>query len=404
MILRESGRGAAGSLRRSQARGLLVIGQVAVSMILLIAASLLMRSFLKLQQVDPGFDPRNVLTMQVTLPKAKYATNPQKNAFFREALRHISATPGVNSASAMLWLPLHASVVVPIQVVGDAVLPFGKRPLAYWQSVTPDYFRTFGTRLVRGRFFTEHDNESSSGAAIVNESLARRFWPNQDPIGKQLIVARAELHEEVVGVVADVKTTALDSDAGGELYSPYPQRPWPGMIIAVKTSGNPLSMASAVRKQIAQVDGDLPVTAVRSMQDVVSESFGQQQLTLWLLGAFAAAALVLAAIGIYGLLAYSVEQRRQEVGIRRALGARPADIVRLVLRQGLGLTLAGIAAGLAGAFLIGRALEALLFHVSPTDPVIYAGMALLFLTVALIASYLPARRALQVDPVVAIRE
>jgi predicted permease len=404
MILRESGRGSAGSLRRSQARGLLVIGQVAVSMILLIAASLLMRSFLKLQQVDPGFDPRNVLTMQVTLPKAKYATNPQKNAFFREALRHISATPGVNSASAMLWLPLHASVVVPIQVVGDAVLPFGKRPLAYWQSVTPDYFRTFGTRLVRGRFFTEHDNESSSGAAIVNESLARRFWPNQDPIGKQLIVARAELHEEVVGVVADVKTTALDSDAGGELYSPYPQRPWPGMIIAVKTSGNPLSMASAVRKQIAQVDGDLPVTAVRSMQDVVSESFGQQQLTLWLLGAFAAAALVLAAIGIYGLLAYSVEQRRQEVGIRRALGARPADIVRLVLRQGLGLTLAGIAAGLAGAFLIGRALEALLFHVSPTDPVIYAGMALLFLTVALIASYLPARRALQVDPVVAIRE
>ena len=404
MILRESGRGAVGSLRRSQARGLLVIGQVAVSMILLIAASLLMRSFLKLQQVDPGFDPRNVLTMQVTLPIAKYATNSQKNAFFREALRHISATPGVNSASAMLWLPLHASVVVPIQVVGDAVLPFGKRPLAYWQSVTPDYFRTFGTRLVRGRFFTEHDNESSSGAAIVNESLARRFWPNQDPIGKQLIVARAELHEEVVGVVADVKTSALDSDAGGELYSPYAQRPWPGMIIAVKTSGNPLSLSSAVRKQIAQVDGDLPVTAVRSMEDVVSESFGQRQLTLWLLGAFAAAALVLAAIGIYGLLAYSVEQRRQEMGIRRALGARPADIVRLVLRQGLGLTLAGIAAGLAGAFLIGRALESLLFHVSPTDPVIYAGMALLFLAVALIASYLPARRALRVDPVVAIRE
>ena len=404
MILRESGRGSAGSLRRSQARGLLVIGQVAVSMILLIAASLLMRSFLKLQQVDPGFDPRKVLTMQVTLPNSKYPTNPQKNAFFREALRHISATPGVNSASAMLWLPLHASVVVPIQVVGDAVLPFGKRPLAYWQSVTPDYFRTFGTRLVRGRFFTEHDNESSSGAAIVNESLARRFWPNQDPIGKQLIVARAELHEEVVGVVADVKTSALDSDAGGELYSPYAQRPWPGMIIAVKTSGNPLSLSSAVRKQIAQVDGDLPVTAVRSMEDVVSESFGQRQLTLWLLGAFAAAALVLAAIGIYGLLAYSVEQRRQEMGIRRALGARPADIVRLVLREGLGLTLAGIAAGLAGAFLIGRALESLLFHVSPTDPVIYAGMALLFLAVALIASYLPARRALRVDPVVAIRE
>jgi putative ABC transport system permease protein len=404
VILRESGRGATGNLRRSRTRGLLVIGQVAISMILLIAASLLMRSFLALERVDPGFDPRNVLTMQVTLPNAKYATNPQKNAFFREALRRISTTPGVISASATLRLPLNASVLVPIQVVGDAVLPFGKRPLAFWQSVTPDYLRTFGVRLVRGRFFSEHDNESSAGAAIVNESLARRFWPNQDPIGKQLIVARAELHEQVVGVVADVKTSALDADAGGELYSPYAQRPWPGMTIAVKTSGNPLSLASAVRRQIAQVDPDLPVTAIRSMQDIVSESFGQRQITLWLLGAFAAIALLLAAIGIYGLLAYSVEQRRQEMGIRRALGAQPADILSLVLREGLGLTLAGIVAGLAGAFAISRALAALLYHVSPTDPGIFVGTALLFIAVALIASYLPARRALQVDPLVAIRE
>jgi putative ABC transport system permease protein len=403
-ILRESGRGAAGSVRRSRARSLLVIGQVAVSMILLIAASLLMRSFFALEQVDPGFDPRNVLTMQVTLPNASYSTNPQKNTFFREALRHISIIPGVNSACAVLSLPLQANVLVPIQVVGDAVLPFGKRPLAYWQSVTPDYLRTFGTRLVRGRFFTEHDNELSAGAAVVNETLARRFWPNQDPIGKQLIIARAQLHAQVVGVVADVKTSTLDSDAGGQLYSPYPQRPWPGMIIAVKTSGNPLSMAPAVRQQIAQVDGDLPVTAVRSMQEIVSQSFGQRQVTLWLLGAFAAAALVLAAIGIYGLLAYSVEQRRQEMGIRRALGAQPTDILRLVLREGLILTLAGIATGLAGALAINRAIAALLFRVSPTDPVIFAGMALLFVAVALIASYLPARRALEVEPLVAIRE
>jgi predicted permease len=404
VILRESGRGAAGSLRRSRARGLLVIGQVAVSMILLIAASLLMRSFLALERVDPGFDPHNVLTMQVTLPQAKYATNSQKNAFFRQVLQQISITPGVSSVGAALSLPLSGHVLVPIQVVGDAALAFGKRPLAYWQCVTPDYFRTFGTHLVRGRYFTDHDNELSSGAAIVNETLARRFWPNQNPIGKQLIVARAELHEEVVGVVADVKTATLDADAGGELYSPYAQRPWPGMSLAVKTSGNPMSMASVVRKQIAQVDGDLPVTAVRSMQEIVAESFGQRQITLWLLAAFAAAALLLAAIGIYGLLAYSVEQRRQEMGIRRALGARPADILGLVLREGLGLTLAGIATGLAGAFAISRALSALLFHVSPTDPLIFAGMALLFVAVALAASYLPARRALRVDPVIAIRE
>jgi putative ABC transport system permease protein len=375
-----------------------------VSMILLIAASLLMRSFLALERVDPGFDPRHVLTMQVTLPAAKYPTNSQKNAFFRETLRQISATPGVNAATAALSLPLNANVMVPVQIVGEAVLPFGKRPVPYWQSITPDYFRTFGTPLLRGRLFTEHDNESSAGVAIVNETLARRFWPNQDAIGKRLIVARAELHVEVVGVVADVKTSTLDADAGGQLYSPYAQRPWPAMNIAVRTGGNPMSLASAVRKQIARVDGDLPVTEVRGMEDIVSESFGQRQITLWLLGAFAAAALVLAAIGIYGLLAYSVEQRRQEMGIRRALGARPADILALVLREGLGLTVTGITVGLAGALAISRALAALLFHVSATDPLIFAAMALLFVTVALIASYLPARRALDVDPVVAIRE
>ncbi len=404
VILRESGRGAAGSLRRSKVRGLMVIGQVAVSMILLIAASLLLRSFVALEHVDPGFDPRNVLTMQVTLPAAKYPTNAQKNVFFREALRQISTIPGVSSASASLSLPLNVGVVVPIQVVGDAVQPFGKRPLAFWHSVTPDYLKTFGAHLVRGRFFNEHDNELSAGAAVVNETLARRFWPNQDPIGKQLIVARAELREEVVGVVADVKTSTLDSEAGGELYSPYSQRPWPGMNIEVKTAGNPMLISSAVRKKIAQVDGELPVTAIRSMEDIVGDSFAQRQLTLWLLGAFAAAALVLAAIGIYGLLAYSVEQRRQEMGIRRALGARPADILQLVLREGLGLTVIGIAAGLCGAFAASRALGALLFHTSPTDPVIFAAMALLFVVVATLASYLPARRALRVDPVVAIRE
>jgi putative ABC transport system permease protein len=342
--------------------------------------------------------------MQVTSPTAKYPTNSQKNFFFREMLRQISAIPGVNVVTAALSLPLNANVMVPVQIVGEAVLPFGKRPVPYWQSITPDYFRTFGTPLLRGRFFTEHDNESSPGVAIVNETLARRFWPNQNAIGKRLIVARAERHVEVIGVVADVETSTLDADAGGQLYSPYAQRPWPGMNIAVRTSVNPMSLASAVRKQIARVDGDLPVTEVRSMEDIVSESFGQRQITLWLLGAFAAAALVLAAIGIYGLLAYSVAQRRPEMGIRRALGARPADILALVLRDGLELTATGIAVGLAGALAISHARTALLVHVSATDPLIFAAMALLFVTVALIASYLPARRALDVDPVVAIRE
>jgi predicted permease len=404
LILRESGRGTAGSVRRNRARSLLVVGQVAVSMILLVAASLLMRSFVALQQVDPGFDTRNVLTMQLTLPSAKYPTNPQKNTFFRGALARISALPGVRSASAVLSLPLTGRVMVPFQIVGDAVLPFGKRPAVNWQSITPGYFRTIGMRLVRGRVFTEHDNENSAGVAMVNETMARRFWPNQDAIGKRLIVARAELHVEVVGVVADVKNGGLDADTSGELYSPYEQRPWPGMHLVVKTSGDPMSMANSVRQEILQLDRDLPVTEVRSLESIVSGSFGQRRLTLWLLGSFAALALALAAIGIYGLLAYSVEQRRQEMGIRRALGARPADILSLVLREGLGLTLAGIAVGAIGAFAATRALTGLLFHVSPTDPAIFLAMSLLFLAVAAVSSYLPARRALSVDPLAAMRE
>jgi predicted permease len=404
VILRESGRGAAGGLRRNRVRSFLVVGQVALSMMLLIGASLLIRSFVELGRVDPGFDPRGILTMQVALPAAKYPTDSRKNIFFREALAKISAIPGVSSASAALSLPLNGRVLVPILISGESPIPFGQRPTVFWQSITPDYFRTIQARLLRGRAFNEHDNESAAGVVIVNETMARRYWPNQNPIGKQMIVARAELHVQVVGVVADVKPAGLDSEARGELYTPYDQRSWPFMAIAVRTSGDPMLISTAVRKQIAQVDPDLPVTSIRTLEDIVANSFGQKRLTLWLFGAFAVTALVLAAIGIYGLLAYSVEQRRQEMGIRQALGARQGDILALVLRQGLGLALAGVAMGLLGAAALTRMLSSLLFHVSPTDPVSFAAVAVLFVSVAALASYLPARRALDVDPLIAMRE
>ena len=299
-ILRESSRGTSASLRRNRTRSLLVIGQVALSMVLLIAASLLTRSFLALQRVDLGFDARNVLTMQVSLPALKYRNNAQQNAFFEQVLARISAVPGVHSASASLWLPLTSIVVAPVQRADDTPLPFGMRPFAYWQGITPDYFRAMNIRLMRGRFFTEHDNAVSAGAAIVNESMARRLCPNQDPIGKQLIIARAEIHAEVVGVVADVKANAIDRKSGSEMYSPYAQRPWPSMSLAVRTSGEPLLLSAAVRYQIHQVDRDLPLIDVRTMENIVAQSFGQRRVTLWLFGAFAVSALLLAAIGIMG--------------------------------------------------------------------------------------------------------
>ncbi len=403
-ILRESGRGAAGSMHRHRARTLLVIGQVGVSMLLMIAASLLIRSFIELQRVNLGFDPRNVLTMRVSLSAAKYGTNSQKSIFFRQATEMLEAIPGVRSASAVLALPLTAHVMAPVLIVGAPALPFNQRPVINWQSITPDYFQTIGTRLVRGRFFTDRDNETAAGAAIVNESFARRFWPDQDPLGKRIRVARVELEGEVVGVVADVKTSRLESDSGGELYTPYAQRPWPAMNIAVRTSGNPLAMAGAVRKQLAKLDPELPLTSVRPTEEIVAETFAQRRWTLWLIGIFSGIAILLAAVGIYGLLAYSVEQRRQEMGIRRALGATPCDLVSLVLREGLILAGAGIIVGLAGSLALTRALATLLFHVNPIDPAIFAATALFFVAVALVASYLPARRAVGVDPLVAIRE
>jgi putative ABC transport system permease protein len=402
-ILRESGRGA-GSMSRQRVRTVLVIGQVGVSMLLLIAASLLIRSFIELQRVDPGFDPRNVLTMRVSLPAAKYGTNSQKSIFFRQAAEKLEAIPGVRFASAVLALPLESHVMAPVQIVGTPPLPFNQRPVINWQSITPDYFQTMAIRLVRGRFFTDRDNETAAGAAIVNESFARRFWPNENPLGRHIRVARVELDGEVVGVVADAKTSRIESDPGGELYTPYAQRPWPAMSISVRTSGEPMAMAGAVRKEIATLDPELPLTSIRPMEDILADSYGQRRWTLWLLCVFAAIAISLAAVGIYGLLAYSVEQRRQEMGIRRALGATPRDLISLVLREGLTLTGAGILVGLAGSFALTRALGTLLFHVSPIDPAIFAATALLFIAVALLASYLPARRAIRIDPLIAIRE
>jgi putative ABC transport system permease protein len=248
-ILRERDQAGAGSLGRNRVRSFLVIGQVALSMMLLIAASLLMRSSVALQRVDPGFNPKNILTMSVTLPDAKYPTDPRKGAFFRQTLNNISSLPGVLSASAVLRLPMTGRILAPILRVGEARIPFGKRTLIYWQSITPDYFRTLQARLLAGRFFAEHDDLAATPVAIVNESLARRIWPNQDPLGRRLVLSRKEIVVQIVGVVADIKSGGLDSDSGAELYSPYAQRPWPAMSLAIRTV-DPNAMTNTVQKSI----------------------------------------------------------------------------------------------------------------------------------------------------------
>jgi putative ABC transport system permease protein len=402
-VLRESTRGSTGSAHRSRVRSLLVVAQIALSVVLLIGAGLLLRSFVRLQQVDTGFDPANVLSMQISLAPSRYATDEQKTVFFDRAIREIDSIPGIESSAAGLTLPLLGSIYAPMLVDGQPVVPFAARPLVEFQSITPAYFQTLRIPLLRGRYFTENDKKAAAPVAIVNAALARKFWPNEDAVGKYVVILQAQIHSQIVGVVGGVKSTTLEADVLPQLYLPYPQRAWPAMGMVVRGAGDPMRLSQAVQAKIAAVDKDQPVTNVKTMQDVVDTSFGQRKLTLLLVGIFAAVALLLAMVGIYGTMAYSVSQRTQELGIRRALGAQQADVLRLVAGQGLGLAIIGIALGVLAAAALTRLLSSLLFRVSPTDPAVFAAIAVLFALVALAAAYFPARKAAAVDPMEALR-
>ncbi len=387
-------------------RGLLVAGQVALSMVLLIGATLLMKSLARLQRVDPGFQPSNLLTMQISLPPSRYDTDWKKAAFFDELARRVQSLPGVRCAAATLTLPLTGFARTPVQLASQPPNPLDKRPLAIIQNVTPAYFRTLGIPLRRGREFTAHDNLGSERVAIIDEKFSRLFWPaypsGQNPIGQSILIGANPRPAEIVGIVADVHQ-ALEIDSKPGVYCPFAQNPLQAAMFAVRTESNPLRFVHAVRGEVLGIDRDQPVSAVKTMDDLVEDELGQRRLILMLLGSFAGLALLLVVIGIYGVIAYSTARRTHEVGIRRALGAHPADILRLVMGQGLGLTLAGIVIGIGMAFALTRVMRGLLFHVSPTDPASFLGAALLIALVALGASYLPARRATKVDPMVALR-
>jgi putative ABC transport system permease protein len=399
----EEGRSATAGHARVRTTSLLVVGQVALSLLLLIGAGLLLRSFEWLLRVEPGFDAHNLLTMNISLPTVKYAKPEQQVAFFDEVLRRVSTMPGVRHAAISAALPLSWKRITPLLPEGQPNLPLAQRPFIDIEAVSPQWFDTMRAPLLAGRQFTAADNAQAPKVLIVNQTFAHRFWPVQNPVGKRVVVGRWPEAAEVVGVSDDVKNRGLAQDTQAQVYIPFAQLPWGNMNLLVRTAVSPLSMAGAVRAQISGVDPDQPVTDIQTANELMDSSLAQPRFTMLLLLAFSAAALALAIIGVYGVLAYSVAQRQHELGIRVALGAERADILRLVVRQGLVLAGAGIAIGLLAALLLTRLMSSLLYKIGARDFTTFALAPLAFLGIALLASYLPALRATRTDPMEALR-
>jgi predicted permease len=394
--------------RRFSSRGLLVVGQVALSVILLIGSTLLIESLSRVYRVDNGFQPAGLLTAKVALSPARYDTDEKKAEFYRQLVEREDRLPGVHGAAISLTLPMMDSWMgSPVQLAGTPPLNLNERPISIFQDISPAYFRTMGIALKRGREFTGHDNKQSAPVAIVSENLARHFWPEYpngpDPIGQYILFGSDSQPAQVVGIAANVRQYGRDDDPRSEVYLPCSQKPPQSAMLVLRIVGNPLSLAGAVRSQILAIDPDQPVSAIVTMEDLSEQSEGQLRLMMNLLGGFAGVATILAVLGLYGVVSYSVVQRTKEIGIRRALGARHTDIVSHLLKEGLTLSLAGAAIGACASLLVTRLLRDLLFQVSPTDPFTFAAVSALFVVVGLAASLLPARRAAAIEPLIAIR-
>ncbi len=402
-VLRDEGRGSTGNRHRERARGMLVIAQVALAMVLLVGAGLLVRSFIRLRSASPGFEARGTLTAETYLPPARFPSPRQRIAFYTAALRNMQSVPGVEAASISTALPVLANHGTPFLFEGQPVVPLGQRPVALIQSISPDYPRAMGIALLVGRTFTEHDDAEAAPVALVNQVVVRQYWANQNPLGKRIFIGNLPKPFEVVGVLGDAKNNGLAVVAGPEVFVPYPQLASPQLYLSVRTTLEPHSLASALRAQIAAADADQPLTEMQTMEDRLELASASPRFTMLLIGVFSATAFILAVVGIYGVIAYSVAQRSQELGIRIALGAEKGDILRLVIGGGMGLTLVGIGIGLAGSFAVTRVMAAMLYETSATDPVILGGSAILFLGVAAVAGYLPARRAARIDPAGVLR-
>ena len=403
-VLKEGGRSGSEGHRRNRVRAILVVSEIALALLLLIGAGLLIKSFVLLRDVNPGFDPENVLTMRVALPGARYPKPEQAATFFRELTQRVSALPGVEAAGAALSLPLGGSAGRAFIREGRPLIPEEALNAEYFV-MTPDYFKAMRIPVKTGRSFTNADTAESPPVVVVNENIARRIFAGEDPIGKRIVVWPDEkFAREIVGVVSDVKIMGLDEETGPQIYVPHAQDAgWGVLSLAVRTKGEPEALASPVRDVMFSLDKNQPPYDIKTMDDVFSASIANIRLVALLLGVFSMFALLLASIGIYGVIAYSVAQRTHEIGIRLALGAQTRDVRRMIVTQGMVLALIGAGLGLAGAFAATRVMRGLLYGVSATDPLIFIAVSLLLTVVALLACYIPARRATKVDPMVALR-
>ena len=388
-------------------RRVLVLAEVALSLVLLAGAGLLLRSFAEVLKVDPGFRPEGVLTMSVSLPDAKYTQEQQVREFYHNLLGRVQSLPGVEAAGAINLLPLggqNSSGTTTIDT--QSVRPEDRTPEVDYRGVTPDYFKAMGISLLRGRFFDDGDSNTAPRVAIVDETMAQTYWPNQDAIGKRIHfggVKSTMPWMTVVGVVKHVHYRTLEARSRTEFYWPQDQNPSGTMSVVVRASGNPMSLAPTIEKEVSSLDPELPVFQVRSMTEVMGESVARRRLALILLAVFAGLALLLASIGIYGVTSYSVNQRQPEIGLRMALGARRIQVLQLVLKQGMLLTAAGLGIGLVTALVATRLMGSLLFAVRPADPLALGGAILLLMLVALLAILIPAGKATRVDPAVTLR-
>ena len=403
--LKESTRGSSSGRGRVNARRLLVVAEVALALMLLVGGGLMVRSFARLRAVDPGFAPDHLLTMTISLAGSAHSTAPKRVAFFNDLLQRVDSLPGVQSASAINHLPLGGDVwTVPFFVEGRPAPAPGEKQGAVYRIVRPDYFRTMGATLLKGRDFTAHDDDTAQPVVIVNEPFARRNWPNEDPLGKRIRVSDDEELREIVGVVKALKQDQWTAEPNLEVYLPHLQAAAPrALTLVVRSSGDPLAVVGAIENQVWSIDKNLPVSEIRTMHEVIAGSIEQHRFNLFLLGLFAFVALVLALVGIYGVMSESVNARTHEIGIRMALGARATDVLGMVVRQGMTLAVIGIAIGLFGAFWLTRFMATLLYEISPTDSFTFLLIPLLVALVVLCACLIPARRATKVDPLVALR-